>query len=203
MSRKKWVSQSNITPDLLKAREKRKWQIALRRYVLEKNQCPAYAPYFGLDISKMREWFEMQFEEGMSWEDFGKKWQFDHIVPVAFFDFGDESELKMCWNFTNIRIQKVMQDKDRGHHPDILAAKRYFQALFVKTSYKPCRLLLDKINKLELSETVNAEKQEAFIIGNKPYLDLIENYSSFEFELLNRGRTVQEVIKEVEFLKKF
>ena len=72
MPRKKWVSQSNITPDILKSREKRKWQIAFRRYVLEKNQCPSYAPYFGLDIQKIREWFEIQFEKGVKWEDFGK-----------------------------------------------------------------------------------------------------------------------------------
>jgi len=203
MSRKKWVSRSDITPSLLKFREKRKWQIALRRYVLEKNQCPAYAPYFGLDISKMREWFEIQFEEGTGWDDFAKKWQFDHIIPVTYFDFSDEVELKMCWNFTNLRVEKFTHNKDRGHRLDVLAAKGYFQELFDKTLYKPCLHLLEKIDKIELSEMVSTEKQQAFIIDNRPYLDFIENYSSFEFELLNRGRTIEEVMKEVEFLKKF
>jgi hypothetical protein len=31
---------------------------------------------------------------------------------------------------------------------------------------------------------------------------MIENYSAFEFELLNSGRDISEVKKEIEFLKK-
>lgn len=67
MSRKKWEPQTAITPALLKTREKRKWQIALRRYVLERNVCVDYAPYFGLDIERMRHWFECQFPPGIGW----------------------------------------------------------------------------------------------------------------------------------------
>jgi hypothetical protein len=64
VARKKWSARTEITPAVLKFREKRKWQIALRRYVIEKNNCITYAPYFGLDRENLRKWFEMQFEEG-------------------------------------------------------------------------------------------------------------------------------------------
>ncbi|MEO5594997.1 MAG: hypothetical protein ABIR15_14170 [Chitinophagaceae bacterium] len=203
MARKKWVSQSEITPALLKFREKRKWQIALRRYVLEKQASVLYAPYFGLDIISIRKWFEMQFPVGIGWDDFAKKWQFEHIVPVAYFDFGLEEELKMCWNFTNIRVELFELNKDTGNRLDVLAAKGYFETLYKTTLYKPCLALLEKINKVELSEVINSEKQQAFIMEHRTYLDVIDNYSSFEFELLNSGRTIREVIKEVDFLKKF
>ena len=162
-----------------------------------------YAPYFGLDIKSLREWFEMQFKEGVGWDDFAIKWQFDHIIPVTYFDFSLEEELKMCWNFTNIRVELFQQNKDRGNRLDVLAAKGYFQNLYNSTLYKPCLKLLEKIDMLEISEIVSSEKQQEFITRHRPYLDMIENYSSFEFELLNAGRTIDEVIKEVNFLKKF
>ena len=195
----------NLYPSeaLLKFREKRKWQINLRRYVLEKSPCPAYAPYFGLDIENMRQWFEYQFHSDIGWDDFGTRWQFDHIIPVTYFDFSIENELKMCWNFTNMRVEKFQLNKDRGNRLDVLAAKNYFQELYEKTNYTPCIKLLHKIDQLELSEFVSTESQQAFIKDHREYLDMIENYTAFEFELINSGRNIVEVQKEIDFFKKF
>lgn len=201
MARKRWSAKTEITPALLKFREKRKWQIALRRYVLEKNICVFYAPYFGLDIENLRKWFEVQFEPRVGWDDFGKKWQFDHIIPVTYFDFENEAELKLCWNFANIRVEQFQRNKDRGNRLDVLAAKGYFKDLYKKTLYTPCLKLLKKIDQIELSEIVSTEKQQSFIMENRSYLDMIETYSAFEFELLNSGRDINEVKKEIAFLK--
>jgi hypothetical protein len=203
MPRKRWSSKTEITPELLKFREKRKWQIALRRYVLERNPCVLYAPYFGLDIENLRKWFEMQFSDVDSWESFASSWQFDHIVPVTFFDFSDTDELSLCWNFTNLRVEHIQKNRDRGHRLDVPAAKSYFQDLFDKTQYDPCQKMIDKINSLNISEIISTKAQEDFILQNKDYLGVIKSYSSFEFELLNSGRDVSEVIKEINFLKKF
>ena len=203
MTRKKWSANTDITPELLRFREKRKWQIALRRYVIERNPCTYYAPYFGLDIENIRKWFEIQFDETNTWDNFAKSWQFDHIIPVTYFNFSDESELKMCWNFINIRVEPFQRNKDRGNRLDILAAKGYFEELYKNTFYSPCLRLSEKISKIELTELISSTKQQSFITENRPYLDMIENYSSFEFDLLNSGRSISEVIKEVNFLKKF
>jgi hypothetical protein len=204
MQRKKWKSKSEVpTPSLLKFREKRKWQIALRRYVIEKKPSSYYAPFFGLDIENIRLWFSNQFETAVDWKDFAKVWQFDHIIPVTFFDFSDETELKMCWNFTNLRVEHFKLNKDRGNRVDVLAAKGYFEDLFAQTGYSPCARLLEKIHKIEISEIVSSEKQKSFIIENKEYLDMLEGCTAFEFELLNSGRSISEVKKEIYFLRKF
>lgn len=200
--RKKWTSKTEITPELLKFREKRKWQIALRRYVLEKNPGFAYAPYFGLDIETFRKWFEIQLEHQHTWEDFGKKWQFDHIIPVTYFDFAKEDDLKMCWNFTNIRVEQLDLNKNRGNRVDVIGAKKYFQEMYTNTSYRPCLLLLEKINQIEAAELISSAKQQEFIIQHKDYLDMIESYTEFEFELLNKGRSIEEVNKEINFMKR-
>lgn len=202
MPRKK-EPNTDPSPQLLRFREKRKWQIALRRYVLERNLCVDYAPYFGLDINNMRQWFEYQFTTGTAWSDFAKTWQFDHIIPVTYFDFSIESELKMCWNFTNLRVEKFQLNKNRGNRLDILAAKSYFKELYEKTNYSICLKLLQKIDTIELSEIISTEGQQNFINDHKGYLDMIENYTSFEFELINTGRSMDEVKKEIEFLKKY
>jgi hypothetical protein len=203
MARKKREAQDELTPSLIKFREKRKWQIALRRYVLERNICFDYAPYFGLDIENMRRWFEYQFKDGISWDDFAVKWQFDHIIPVTYFDFSNEEELKMCWNFTNISVEMFHLNKERGNRLDVMAAKKYFKDLFETTSYPMCQQLLLKIDRIELSDFISTEGQQAFIRENIDYLNMIENYTAFEFELINRGRDINEVKKELEFLKKF
>lgn len=203
MAGKKRPVQTEPTEALLRFREKRKWQIALRRYVLKRGICAQYAPYFGLDISNMRQWFEYQFPDGISWDDFGNKWQFDHVIPVTYFDFSDEEELKTCWNFINIRVEYFHKNKDRGNRLDVLAAKNYFNELYESTQFPPCLKLLQKIDRIELSEFVSTDAQQAFIRDHQDYLKMIESYSHFEFELLNSGRSIEEVRKEIEFLKKF
>jgi hypothetical protein len=201
MAKRKRPVAADPSPALLKFREKRKWQIALRRYVLEKLPCTYYAPYFGLDINNIRQWFEYQFKEGARWDNFGENWQFDHIIPVTYFDFSNEIELKMCWNFTNLRVEHFQKNKDRGNRLDVLAAKNYFQELYNKTNYLPCLQLLQKIDQIEISEFVSTESQQLFIREHWDYLKMIENYSAFEFELLNSGRSFEEVNKEILFLR--
>jgi hypothetical protein len=202
MSRKRWTPKNEITPALLKFREKRKWQITLRRYVIEKSPCPFYAPFFGLDIENLRKWFEVQFAPNTSWDDFAKKWQFDHIIPVTYFDFEDENELKLCWNFTNLRVEDLQLNKNPGNRVDVLVAKAYFENLYKKTLYMPCLRLLEKIGKIELSAIVGSGPQEEFILQNRTYLEKIEGYSLFEFELLNSGRNIEDVNREIDFLNK-
>lgn len=194
--------EKNPSPELLKFREKRKWQIALRRYVIEGQLSSDYAPYFALDSKRMRNWFQMQFTEDMDWSNFGKKWQLDHIIPVVYFDFAIKEEMKLCWNFTNLRVEPIQQNKNRGNRVDVLAARNYFRELYARTNYLPCKLLLEKIDRIEISEILSSESQVEFLRKHKDYLELIEGYSEFEFEMLNRGRSVEDINKELEILRK-
>ena len=187
-------------PELKEFREKRKWQIALRRYVLQQSPASLYAPYFGLDSNNIREWFKSQFKYDTSWENFGKKWQFDHVIPITYFDFTNEKDLKLCWNFTNLSIEHFEENKNRGKRIDVLGAKRYFKELYDQTGYKPCLLLYQKIESLEISEFSSTSVQQVFMKTNKTFLEEIANYSTFEFDLLNKGRTTEEIRKEIDLL---
>ncbi|SRR5258706_13321114 len=203
MPRKKWIKKTEITPSLLKFREKRKWQIALRRYILEKNPGNFYAPYFGIDIENFRKWIEIQFDKGLSWDNFSKEWQLDHIIPVTYFNFEIEEDLRLCWNFINIRVEKFDRNKNRGNRLDVLAAKQFFLELYKNTLYGPSLKLVEKISRIEFSEIASTAGQQRFIKEKKDYLDLISSCSSFEFSLLNSGRDLNEALKEISFFKKF
>jgi hypothetical protein len=203
MNRKKWTPKTEITDSLLKFREKRKWQIALRRYILEQKGGGAYAPYFGLDIVNFRKWIELQFDEDTTWENFSKNWQFDHIVPVAYFDFNKEEDLMLGWNFVNIRIEGLILNKNRGNRIDVLAAKTYFETLYKHTKYSFCRRMVQKIEEIEVSQIVSTGKLEAFIKDNENFLEELSTFSAYEYARLNEGVTLTKIFEEREFARKF
>ena len=192
------------TPEsLLKKREKRKWQIALRRYVIEKGQSGAYARYFGLDIEFFREWIAIQFKDGLSWENFAEKWQFDHIVPVAYFDFANEEDLFLCWNFINIRVEKIEQNKARGNRIDVMGVRAYFEDLYARTKYPFCLRMLEKIRTIEVANIESNKELEAFIIKNQAYFEQIGQFDQADFQRLNQGATIGTVLAEKEIVRKF
>lgn len=203
MSGKKKEVALDPTDALLKFREKRKWQIAFRRYVLERNASSYYAPFFGLDIELIRKWFENQFQEDATWDSFGKNWQFDHIVPVNAFDFSNPAELKLCWHFTNIRVMHYKSQSEKEYGTSLTTAKSYFEALAKTSSLSICIAMVSKIEQLIREEQINTDKTSLFIKEHEAYLLQIENYSSFEFELLNSGNSIETIEKEIAFQKKY
>jgi hypothetical protein len=203
MARKRWTPQTEVTDSLLRIREKRRWQLSYRRYVLDRSPSEAYAPYFGLDIETLRHWFEIQFTEETNWANYGKDWQFDHIVPATYFDYSKEDDLKLCWSFINIRVEKTDLTNNRGKRIDVLAVRPYFQHLYNKTGYSLCLKMLDKISTIEISNLDSRPAIEHFIIENKGLLESIHELSHEEFNRLNQGTTVADVLLEREILRKF
>lgn len=203
MARKRWTPQEEVTDSLLKFREKRKWQLAYRRYVLEGAPSEFYAPYFGLSASTLRRWFEIQFTDGLGWDNFGTHWQFDHIVPAAYFDYSAEEDLKLCWSFINLKVEPIDQHKNRGNRIDVISVRPYFQKLYEQTGFFLCQKMLDKIATLEISEIESSPSMEAFIIENKTALEQITQLTREEFARYNAGMSIEDLLLEREILKKF
>ena len=203
MARKKWTVKTEVDDALIQFREKRKWQIALRRYVLERNKSSYYAPFFGLDIEKFREWIACQFDGDLNWENFSASWQFDHIVPITYFDFSNEDDMRLCWNFINVRVEKTNLKESQTKRVDVLSAKTYFETLFERTGYYVCKKMTEKIAQLEASQFHANEPLNQFIIANKSYLDHLTEFTSYEYEKLNTGTPFEKVLFEMNFLKRF
>lgn len=182
---------------------KRKWQIALRRYVLEQKACPTYARYFGLPFTLFREWIATQFDNTTNWDNFSLSWQFDHIVPLAYFDFKDQKDLELCWNFINIRIEKLDSDRSSHHRVDVIAAKAYFQHLLARTGYYQCHEMIRKIDAIEVSQLQGNDSLEAFIRQHLDTLNDLTHFTDEDFERINLGMAVAEIIAEKKLFAKF
>jgi hypothetical protein len=202
MKRKRWTPQTEVTESLLRFREKRKWQIMLRRYILEQAGGKSYAPFFGLDFKNFRSWIEIQFDNETNWSNFSKNWQFDHIIPVAYFDFNSESDLKLCWNFTNIRVEKLIMNKNSGNRVDVLAAKSYFENLYEHTNYPICMLMVKKIEQIEVSQIEGNANLERFMKEKQEYLTNLISFSEYEFKRLNDGEEMNSIIYERSFVER-
>ena len=203
MARKKWTAKEEVSEADIRFRDKRKWQQALRRYVLEKNVSEGYAMYFGLNIESFRQWIEIQFTQDLNWGNFASAWQFDHIVPIAYFDFKKEEDLKLAWNFINIRVEKYDLKKIRRNRIDVIAVKSYFKDLYTKTNYILCAKMLAKIEEIEASNILSEPKIEQFIVDRKEELELLAILDASEFGKLNRGVSLTDILLEKEILRKF
>ncbi len=203
MARKRWTPQEEVTDSLLRFREKRKWQLAYRRYVIEGAPSEMYAPYFGLDAQSLRKWFEIQFSDDLNWDNFGTNWQFDHIVPATYFDYSNEEDLKLCWSFINMGVERIEQNKSRGNSVDVISVRPYFQDLYNKTAFSLCLKMLEKIESLEKAHFECSPSIETFLTDNKEELEQIATLTPEEFGKYTGGMTISEILLEREILKKF
>ena len=191
------------TASLNLIRAKRKWQIALRRYVLEGQKSLYYAPFFGLDVASFREWIELQFTAGMSWDNFSTVWQFEHIVPVAYFDFEKEEDLRLCWSFINIRPQKQNSVNSGIPQVDVLTATTYFTGLLEHTNLPIYQQMVAKLETIEQEQESTKKPIEAFLLEHSQKIAIMATFTSEDFERVNTGTPYTELAFEKEFLKKF
>lgn len=162
-----------------------------------------YAPYFGLDAQSLRKWFEIQFSDDLNWDNFGTNWQFDHIVPATYFDYSNEEDLKLCWSFINMGVERIEQNKSRGNSVDVISVRPYFQDLYNKTAFSLCLKMLEKIESLEKAHFECLPSIETFITDNKEELEQIATLTPEEFGKYTGGMTISEILLEREILKKF
>jgi len=57
----------------------------------------------GLSLKDLKAYFAKQFTDIMSWDNYGKEWEIDHIKPCIKFNLENKNELLNCFNYKNIR----------------------------------------------------------------------------------------------------
>ncbi len=105
-----------------------KKSIAARlRTVLVKND--STMNYIGCNIQFLREWFEYNFTDEMNWDNYGKLWSIDHVVPVNKFDLTDESEKLKCWNWSNLIPETMKYNSCKKSKIDLNQVDRVIEKL--------------------------------------------------------------------------
>jgi len=95
----------------------------LRRRLLSKANNSTF-DCLDYDIDDVIRHLESQFQEGMSWDNYGRglgKWSIDHIVPDANFNYkqyGDEEFIE-CWSLDNLQPMWHEENSSKGDRCDI------------------------------------------------------------------------------------
>ena len=55
----------------------------------------------GCSISHFKLYLENQFEDGMTWENYGTGWHLDHVIPVSHYDLSDRMQTLEAFNWLN------------------------------------------------------------------------------------------------------
>lgn len=94
--RKRWKSQP-------KNRRVRKLYKRLAELRQSKMSGAQEHPLIGCSTSFFRGYIEGQWLPGMTWENYGIVWEFDHIIPVSAFNVMTEEGAQACFHYKNLR----------------------------------------------------------------------------------------------------
>lgn len=71
----------------------------------------------GCSIKQYKQHLESQFKPEMNWENYGKIWEIDHIIPCDIFDFSLLEEQQKCFHYTN--TQPLFKTENRQKYNKI------------------------------------------------------------------------------------
>jgi len=55
----------------------------------------------GCTIPEFIKYIESKFQPGMSWDNYGKEWHLDHIIPLSNFDLTNSEQFRKATHYTN------------------------------------------------------------------------------------------------------
>ncbi len=67
----------------------------------------------GCSVEEARDHIEVQFTDGMTWENHGE-WHVDHILPCASFDLTKPKSQEMCFHYSNLQPLWAQQNRAKS-----------------------------------------------------------------------------------------
>jgi len=67
----------------------------------------------GCPVEFFKEYLEDKFYAGMTWDNYGKYWQIDHIIPLRKFDLTDRKQLLKAINYKNMQPLTITDHKKK------------------------------------------------------------------------------------------
>lgn len=130
----------------------------------------------GIETKYFIKWFEFQFSNNETWDNYGKYWHADHIIPQSLFDCKNEEDMKICFHWTNYQPlsgKENMSKKNKIvlHHimNNIITVHRFIQKY--KTNYEGYQALDKSLKWL----------RKKLRYGKNPNIEIISNQASKDF----------------------
>jgi hypothetical protein len=69
-------------------------------------------------LSDLRQHLEQQFDENMTWDNYGSYWHVDHITPRSSFNYTsmDDVEFQQCWALSNLQPLSKIANLQKGKY---------------------------------------------------------------------------------------
>lgn len=80
-------------------------RVAFSRFLKGRKEKPTseYLKDCGYTRKELIKHLEGQFDQNMTWDNYGSYWHVDHIIPQSVFEPANEQHLKWCWSLENLR----------------------------------------------------------------------------------------------------
>jgi 5-methylcytosine-specific restriction endonuclease McrA len=71
-------------------------------------------------LEELKNHLESQFDNCMSWNNYGSYWHIDHIVPLSAFNFSkpEDYEFQLAWSLENLQPLKASKNISKGARLD-------------------------------------------------------------------------------------
>lgn len=70
--------------------------------------------YLGCSIPKYKLYLESLFTPEMNWSNYGSYWEIDHIIPLNYFDIGDEMDQLEAFNWLNTQPLTIFENRSKS-----------------------------------------------------------------------------------------
>ena len=88
----------------------------------------------GCTLNFFKSWIELNFDKNMSWDNYGKYWDLDHIKPCASYNLNNSLELYECFNWSNYRpYEHIANIKKSNKIDDILISIFKIKSIIFKS----------------------------------------------------------------------
>lgn len=85
--------------------------------------------YIGCSMEDLKKYLENQFNESMTWENYGTAWHIDHKIPCAAWDLTKEDENMYCWNFRNLQPLDASENQSKKDKYDPKEKDEYVEKM--------------------------------------------------------------------------
>ncbi len=83
--------------------------------VLHKQKQNTYIYYLNCKRNMFLDWIEFQFDNVFKWEDYGKKWVIDHVIPIDFFNLDIHIHREKCFSWFNLRPCCILENMKKSN----------------------------------------------------------------------------------------
>jgi len=59
-------------------------------------------------------WLSYNFSNEMTWDNYGKYWHIDHVVPISYFDITDKTQQYICFHWSNLRPLNKIENMSKS-----------------------------------------------------------------------------------------